>query len=162
METSSAASIVASYSLFRMFEYFSLKNHQAVGSQGIHAGNRKAMALFGLILLPARIAGWGLALYLIFKVGLWAAVGLLLLAFIVSLVLQITLGTVLVMILGVRSGIVFLVGGPSDGRACRLVHRDRVNKQLLANYALKQTSAAHPPSASTVPRGSARCLTLCR
>ncbi len=100
--------LVIAYALFRMFEYFSLKNYQALSAEGSHSGNRKALLIMSAVLWPARFGGWALLIWLAVKVGLVPTIGLVVTAFILSLILQATLGPLLIVVLGELSGVVFL------------------------------------------------------
>lgn len=110
-------SLVVVYALFRMFEYFALKNYQAVAAEGMHAGNRTALSVFGVVLLPARFGGWALLIWLAVKIGILHTIGLVVLAFLLSLVLQMTLGMLLMAILGPLAGLLFLIAVPICGIA---------------------------------------------
>ena len=104
--------LVVTYALFRMCEYFALKNDEALSAEGSHAGNKTALVIFSAVLIPARIGGWALLIWLAIKVGILATIGLVVLAFILSLLLQLTLGMLLMLLLGRFAGVIFLAAVP--------------------------------------------------
>lgn len=77
--------LVVACALFRMSEYFALKNYQALAAEGVHAGNRTGLLVFGVVLLPARLGGWALLLWLAFKIGIGTTIGTVVVAFLLSL-----------------------------------------------------------------------------
>lgn len=103
--------LVFVYALFRMAEYFALKHYQALAADGFGARNPVAMA-FGLVLLPARIIGWVFLIWLAMKIGIVATIGLVAIAFVLSLVLQSTIGMLLIGLLGPLAGLIYLAMVP--------------------------------------------------
>lgn len=100
------------YALFRMFEYYTLKNFQLLLSQGETADNRAALRISKAVLLPARVAGWAMVLWVFAKVGVLGVAALLLIAFPMSLLMQSTVGLGLIFLLGEAAGITFVVAVP--------------------------------------------------
>jgi hypothetical protein len=90
--------LVLAYALFRVFEYYSLKNYQEMYQErqmfgpGMHRG---PLSVMGAVLLPARIAGWGILIWVAMKLGLLPTLVVVVVAFLLSLVLQVTLAPVL-------------------------------------------------------------------
>jgi hypothetical protein len=80
--------LIMVYALFRVVEYFMLKLQQAWMAEGpaFRTGLRLA---FILVLLPARVFGWGFLIYFAFRVGIVPAIALLSIAFPSSLLLQV-------------------------------------------------------------------------
>lgn len=95
--------LVLAYALFRVFEYYSIKNYQDLMQErqlfggGMHTGG---LAVLGAVLLPARIAGWGILIWAAVKYGILPTIGLVVAAFLLSLVLQFTLAPALWRIVG--------------------------------------------------------------
>lgn len=104
--------LLLTYALFRMAEYFALKNYQALASDGFARRNSPVLAMFGVVLLPARIIGWVFLVWLALKVGVIATLGMVIVAFIVSLILQSTIGIWLIRVLGPLAGVTYLVSVP--------------------------------------------------
>ncbi len=100
------------YALFRMFEYYTLKNFQLLLSQGETADNRTALRISKAVLLPARIAGWAMVFWVFAKVGAVGVAALLVIAFPLSLLMQSTVGLGLMFLLGGAAGLTFLIAVP--------------------------------------------------
>jgi hypothetical protein len=95
--------LVVAYALFRTFEYFSLKNYQEMYQERQMFGSAmhtKPLAIMGAVLLPARIAGWGIMIWVAVKFGILPALIVLFVAFLLSLVLQTTLAPFLWRVIG--------------------------------------------------------------
>lgn len=104
-------SIVIAYAFFRVFEYIALKNYQYLPKT---EETRGAQLIFGAVLLPSRILGWGLLLLLVFKIGLLPTIAVVVIAFLLSLPLQ-TLLTLASTALAQYSGVVVLAAVPIIG-----------------------------------------------
>jgi hypothetical protein len=87
-------SLVVAYALFRMFEYYSLKEvrerYQSLRfpSQLIVRNPLTAYYAFSFVLLPARVFGWGLLLFYGWRAGWLQPVKLIVMAFPLSLLFQ--------------------------------------------------------------------------
>jgi hypothetical protein len=75
------------YALFRTFEYYSLKHLQAL-SEWPGPSQRKGIAVISVVLMLARIAGWGMLILLAYRAGILNAVALVAVAFPLSLAFQ--------------------------------------------------------------------------
>jgi hypothetical protein len=100
--------LVVVYALFRMAEYFALKHYQALAADGFGTRNNPVLMVFGIILLPARIIGWIFLIWLAVKIGVLPTIVLVAIAFVLSLVLQSTIGMLLIGVLGPLAGVIYL------------------------------------------------------
>ena len=107
--------LLVTYAFFRMAEYFALKLYQELYADGFRGRNNPVLAVFGLVLLPARIFGWALLIWLAIKIGVLPTIGMVFVAFIVSLILQTTIGTLLIRLLGPIAGALYLAAVPILG-----------------------------------------------
>lgn len=87
--------LIFAFALFRMFEYFCIKGYQALLAEGLPRANRTGIFIFTAVLLPARFGGLALLIWLAVKIGVLPTIGLVVGAFLLSLILQVTLGRLL-------------------------------------------------------------------
>lgn len=80
-------SLILLYALFRTAEYYALKYFQTLVEDPAVPRNPTLLPI-SLLLLAARVAGWGMLIVFAMKAGLGTTVALVVVAFIVSLVFQ--------------------------------------------------------------------------
>jgi hypothetical protein len=80
-------SLILLYALFRTTEYYALKHFQELMRDPITSQKTTRLAISVLLLL-ARVAGWGMLIVFAIKAGVGITVALVVVAFIVSLAFQ--------------------------------------------------------------------------
>lgn len=113
--TSFPWTLVVAYALCRLFEYYLLKNAQALTADRDQYGadlHRRPLLVMHSILLPARIAGWAMLISAVIKFGLAVTIGVMAAAFLLSLLLQFMLGPILLAALGSAAPVGFLAAVP--------------------------------------------------
>ena len=75
----------------------------------VHTG---LLAIMNVVLLPSRIAGWGILIWVVIEYGFLHTIGIAVVAFLISMIMQFTVGPALWGMLGTVAPVVFIAAIP--------------------------------------------------